>query len=183
MVDSAHDDLTAELTAAIQRGDMAAFERFYRTWFDFAFAQAQRLTAADESFCLDIVQEVMMRAIRSMKPLPNEAALRSWLSTTTRRCAIDSLRREMRRRRREALSGAAIAPEADPDLGDRSAWLRRRLAELDDQTATLLTLRHRFQWTLQQIGQSLRLTPGAVDGRLRRTMDTLRREAREAFDD
>ncbi len=36
-------------------------------------------------------------------------------------------------------------------------------------------MRHRFGWTLQDIGRALGLSPGAVDGRLRRLVRTLRK--------
>jgi DNA-directed RNA polymerase specialized sigma24 family protein len=47
----------------------------------------------------------------------------------------------------------------------------------------MLLMRHRFGWTLQQIGAALGITPGAVAGRLRRLVGGLRRAAQEESDD
>jgi len=46
----------------------------------------------------------------------------------------------------------------------------------------MLLMRHRFGWTLQQIGAALGIKPGAVDGRLRRLVGGLRRRAQEESD-
>jgi RNA polymerase sigma factor (sigma-70 family) len=135
------------------------------------------------SFCLDVIQEAMMRVIRSVRPMDSEAALWSWLRAVIRSCALDRLRREAQRRKRER-AGETAAPAAAPDdLAERLAWLRRELAEMNEREAALLTMRHRFGWTLRQVSDAVGLNPGAVDGRLRRTLQTLRRRAKEAFDE
>ena len=65
------------LTGAIAAGDTDAFSRFYRARFDQMLAEAVRATGRDESFCLDVVQDAMMRVIRSMKPMSSGAPERS----------------------------------------------------------------------------------------------------------
>jgi len=177
------DDSICQLTRAIASGDTEAFARFYRRWFDRMYAEANRVTGRDESFCLDVVHDGMMRVIRFLGPMDSEAVLWSWLRAVIRSCALDRLRREMRRRKREQ-AGEGIAPPAAPDdLEERLAWLRKELAALDGREAALLTMRHRFGWTLRQVADAVGLNPGAVDGRLRRTLQTLRRRAKEAFDE
>jgi DNA-directed RNA polymerase specialized sigma24 family protein len=47
----------------------------------------------------------------------------------------------------------------------------------------MLTMRHRFGWTLRRIGNAVGLSPGAVDGRLGRTREALRKQASEQFND
>jgi DNA-directed RNA polymerase specialized sigma24 family protein len=54
---------------------------------------------------------------------------------------------------------------------------------LDPEIAQMLTMRHRFGWTLRRIGNAVGLSPGAVDGRLGRTRDALRKQASEQFND
>ena len=65
---------SARLTAAIARGDPTAFGRFYELWFDPALALARSISGRDESFCLDVVQDCMLRVVRSMKPLATESS-------------------------------------------------------------------------------------------------------------
>ena len=85
----------AKTTRTIASGDTEALARFYSQWFDPMYAMARRSTGRDESFCLDVVQECMMRVIRSIKPMATESELRRWLHVVVRSCALDALRREL----------------------------------------------------------------------------------------
>ena len=173
-----------ELTAAIASGDTEVFARFYRSRFDAMHAEARRSTGRDESFCLDVVQDAMIRVIRSMKPMDTEQHLNTWLRVVVRSCAYDRLRKEVRRRRWE--KSAVEARQAEPTdevLSEKVAWLGRELAAMNDAQVRLLTMRYRFGWTLQRIGAAVGLKPGAVDGRLARLVAALRRRAQETFDE
>lgn len=175
-----------DMTTAIASGDTEAFARFYKAWFDVAFAEARRLVRNDEQFCLDVVQETMMRVIRNMKPIDDEIGVRRWLRVVVQSCCYDALRRSKRRSQREQSRASGIvgaqqsssATAADDDL---LQWLRAELASLPPDEAHLLTLRFRLGWTLQRIGQSLKLKPGAVDGRINRSLAGLRQRAEERF--
>ena len=173
-----------EFTAAIASGDTEAFARLFRERFDDMFADARRATGRDESFCLDVVQDAMIRVIRSMKPLDTEERLRSWLRVVVRSCAYDRLRKEVRQRKWEAV--AAKLPRETADRAEterRLEWLQAELARLDDPSVRLLLMRYRLGWTLQRIGVAFRLRPGAVDGRVRRLTAALRRRAGETYDE
>jgi RNA polymerase sigma factor (sigma-70 family) len=177
------------LTSAIASGDTEGFARFYRAWFDFTLNEARRLTGRDEQFCLDAVQETMLRVIRRMKPLPHEAALSAWLRAAVRSASIDLLRRDLRRRRRETSNARPASAEAS--CGDdqrerrlareRIDWLRAQLAAMPPEQARLLDLRFRLGWTLSRIAGALSLKTGAVDGRINRALEQLRSSAPEDF--
>lgn len=172
------------LTSAIAAGDTAAFGRFFDEWFGAMCAEAARSTGRDEAFCLDVVQDAMMRVIRSLRPMDTADDLRRWVRVVVRSCAYDRLRSEARRTAREGeRSGRDAAADRSDDLGPRLEWLRRELASLDDRSLDLLIMRHRFGWTLRRIGETLGIGPGAVDGRLRRIVAALRRKRGEAGDD
>jgi RNA polymerase sigma factor (sigma-70 family) len=126
----------------------------------------------------------MMRVIKSIKPLDEEARLARWLQLTTRSAAYDRLRSERRRRNRElSASRPASANVAQSDVDERLEWLRRELLALDPDAASLLMMRHRFNWTLQQIGRVMGLKSGAVDRRLRTITERVRVRAEEVFDE
>lgn len=186
------DEPVSELTSAIASGDPDAFARFYEASFDAVYARAKRIARLDEHDCLDIAQDAYVRMIRSMKPIQDAAALDAWITRVVRSAAYDHLRRIRRRRRRErqratpagaAAVGASRALIDDHDLAERLAWLRTRLALLDRAQADLLALRFQAGMTLDQIGRRLGLTPGGVDGRVRRTLGALEEDAQERFND
>ena len=173
-----------EQTAAIASGDTEAFARFFRSRFDEMYADARRATGRDESFCLDVVQEAMVRVIRSIKPMATEQRLRNWLRVVVRSCAYDQLRKEIRRQRVETAAAQHVpTASADQELADRCEWLGRELASMDAADARLLLMRYRLGWTLEWIGRAVGLKPGAVDGRVGRLVAGLRRRAREKYDD
>jgi RNA polymerase sigma factor (sigma-70 family) len=168
------------MTEGVAAGDAEAFARFFDGWFDFVNAEAARLAGRDEPLRLDVVQDAMMRVIRGMKPMDSREHLQGWLRAAVRTAALDLLRREARRIRRERRSGAAPPGEGrDMERAAQLDWLARELTRLDEADSHLLVLRYRFGWTLRRIGVALGATPGAIDGKLRRLLEMLRRRGGE----
>lgn len=171
------------LTASIASGDTEAFGRFYDDWFDRSLAEAKRCTRRDESFCLDVVQDAMMRVITSMKPIPSEAALKRWMQVVIRSCAYDCIRSEQRRKLREIASSKQEALNVTDEKPEQELkWLHEQIIQLDNADVKLLIMRHRFGWTLTRIGSTLGLKHGTVDRKLRRIINKLKRKARKDFD-
>ncbi len=173
---------TRVLTTAVASGDTEAFALFFNRWFEWMGRESARLSGRDDAFCADVVQDSMMRVIRSLKPLDTEDSLRRWLRVVVRSCVYDRLRAEARRRARDRAAARPARRQPDPDLQGRIRWLERELQSIGDANADLLLMRYRFGWTLQQIGAVLGLKAGAVDGRLRRLLSTLRGRERERHD-
>lgn len=165
-------DSTRELTAAIASGDTEAFARLYRERFDQMYAWARQATRRDEAFCMDAVQNAFVRIIKGMRPLESEGELAGWLRRVTLSACYDQIRNERRRAMREARSQRAHTDE--PVDEERLAWIRNELAALDESVSSLLEMRYRFGWTLERIGRSLGIGPGAADGRIGRAVARLR---------
>lgn len=181
-------DPTRDITAAIARGDPVALERLYRERFDFLYAAARTATRRDESFCLDIVHDAMLRVIKSMKPIDTTPQLEAWLRKAILTAARDRLRAETRRARRESAASEARPAAAESaiessDHAERLAWLTHELNQLDASTRELLSRRHAQGWTLARIAAFLGMKPGAVDARITRATAALRARAPEHPDD
>ncbi len=174
-----------ELTAGMAAGDSRAVEVFYRRYFDIMYAFATQVTRRDESICLDVVQEAVLRVVRTVRRVESEGQFRAWLRLVTQTTALDVLKSESRRRRRESAvavgAGNLAETEADPD--DRMDWLTEQVAKLDPQIVRIIDLRFQHRWTLARIGQALGLSAGTVDGRLRRALGRLRELAGSEFRD
>jgi RNA polymerase sigma factor (sigma-70 family) len=154
-------------------GDPRAVELFYSQYFDFLYQHARRATGRDEAFCLDVVQDAVIRILRTIRRAESQSQLRAWLGLVVRTTAYDLLKSERRRAARQAV---LVPAEEDRDeTGDqRLDALRREIAKLDPQLIQLIELRFERQWTLARIAAKLGLTIGTVDGRLRRALLTLR---------
>lgn len=163
-------------------GDAAAIEAFYRRYFDQLLqmsANALRMKRYDEARCMDIVHDAILRIVRCVKPMQTELHLLNWCRLVVKSCALDRLRREQRRARRELDS---VRPESEEsDCSEQIAWLDGQIAALDPALAKIIRLRFRDGWTLARISALLDTTTGKIDGQLRRAIDKLRNEAKVAF--
>jgi RNA polymerase sigma-70 factor (ECF subfamily) len=170
------DDIQ-HLTAAMAAGDSDAVGSFYRDYFDWMYIQAKLATRRDESFCLDVVQDAVLRVMRTIRPVDSEARLRAWLRLVVQTTAFDLIRNQRRRTAREA---ASVVPETIDtiDRKEQLDWLAQQLKRLDPQLVTMIELRFDQQWTLQRIGRLLGLSTGAIDSRLRRVLKNLRSAAK-----
>jgi RNA polymerase sigma factor (sigma-70 family) len=171
------------MTAAMAAGDGAAIEAFYRRCFDAMLSMSRRAVghrARDESLVLDIVHDAMLRIVRCVKTIDTEPHLLNWTRLVVQSCALDRLRQEQRRQRREL-----ARPEMSPpdDLDEQSAWLAAEIAKLEPSLAKLIKLRFAEGWTLARIATAFRTTTGQIDGRLRRAIQKLRADAGAAFDE
>jgi RNA polymerase sigma-70 factor (ECF subfamily) len=172
------------LTGRIARGDEAAFAAFYETWFERLLAFARAATRRDEAFCLDAVQDCMLRVVQRLPALPSEEAVAAWLARALLRVAVDRLRAEARRARREDAAAQAASPAADDSLlaAEERAWLRARLDELPERDRALLRARFGEGMTLAAAGAACGVTGDAAHGRIRRLLQKLEAAAKRAFD-
>ena len=180
---------TAALTPRIARGDAVAFSAFYEAWFDGAFALARTVSRRGEDFCLDVVQDVMLKVIKRMPAMTNEPAVAAWMSRTVVSAALDRLRSEQRRRRREDAvavarpESTAVEPIAVLAAGEQRGWLVRQLASLPAADRALLLERFDGEQTLAAVGARFGLNEDQAHGRLRRLVQRLRRAAQEWLGD
>jgi RNA polymerase sigma factor (sigma-70 family) len=174
------DDGIGRLTEAVAAGESWAIETFYRQQFDWLYRQAVWATGRDEAFCLDVVQEAVLRILRTIRRANSPAQLRAWLAIVVRTTALDMLKAEGRRRRREHLAAVGEAGRSDPpdDTDARLDWLRRQIGLLDPHLVRLVELRYTRGWTLARIGSALHLPTSTVNGRLRMALRRLSRQAR-----
>lgn len=175
-----HQDDTRSLTRAIASGDPDAFTRLYNEWFGWVVNEICRITGRDEQFALDITQDVMLKAARKMKPLPSSSALAAWFRTTALRCALTRLRSEQRRAKRErAAASSAERLNSPTHSAEHTRWIRNALGALDVETRTLIEARFRLGYTLRSVGSLAGITPSAADGRLNRSLNSLRKQAHD----
>jgi RNA polymerase sigma factor (sigma-70 family) len=164
------------LARSAARGDEFAIGTLYELRFDHVYAAAQRATGRDEHFCLDVVQETFLRVLRagaSLGRLNNDAHVDRWLARVTQSAALDMLRAEYRRVRRERARSPRDEESPDPSaLSMQIAALQRELESLPDADRDLLRLRASGM-TLAGIAEHVGSTIGSINGRLRRVTGSL----------
>ncbi|MBL8885103.1 MAG: sigma-70 family RNA polymerase sigma factor [Phycisphaerales bacterium] len=178
------DRRTSALCGSIRRGHEQSVRDFYTDWFPTLLSWSTSFIPSDEHLALDIVQETMIRVIRSLPALDSHAALVAWLRAANRSAAIDLLRRRVASQARER---AAARPESSdsvhPQHHGKSAFvgddrdfnaLTQALATLSPDDQLLLRLRSDSSASFEQLASSFGGTPDSLYGRARRALARLR---------
>jgi RNA polymerase sigma-70 factor, ECF subfamily len=150
----------------------------YRETIGPLFSYVSRSCGGDRTLAEDVTQEAWLRAVREWprKGLPDQPI--AWLTTVARNLLVSYYRRK-----RPGPLDSAAAEEALAALDDRRTERQARtavvchaLARLPAAEAQLLEAFHFDDQRMSQIAGTLGLSERAVEGRLRRARQKLRRE-------
>lgn len=183
-IDAPPEQTWLEVTRGIRSGDAESLTVFYEHYFDQVYRQVLAIVGRDEQTCLDIVQDTMLKIIRCVKPMANEAQLSAWTRAVTKSVSYDWLRKQKRAPKLSDPDRELEQPK-DPPIDDlaRIVWLEQQLQSLPSELQRLLSLRYRLGWSLRRIGEKIGLKTGAVDGRIRRAIEMLQEKAKRDFDE
>lgn len=179
------DAWAARVSLGVQRGERDALAEFYSAWFDRCRALASRATGRDESFCLDVVQDAMVKAAGGLRRVETAAELSAWMRRVVLSCAMDRLRDEAARERRQRVAAGlrGASAELDAATAERMAWLEGELSGCTAEERALLRQRIVNRATLEQAGAMIGATGTVAHGRVRRLIEALRRAGKARFGD
>jgi RNA polymerase sigma-70 factor (ECF subfamily) len=174
----------AELVVRIGRRDERALGEVARRHRGPTIALARRLVA-DDALAEDVAQEVFLRLWQEPERYDRErGALRSFLLAQTHGRAIDRVRSETARRRREERDAAQSPPRQEAPEGpvvERAVAdeVRRALGTLTEQEQKAVELAYFGGHSYREVARILRLPEGTVKGRIRTALSKLREELAE----
>jgi RNA polymerase sigma factor (sigma-70 family) len=164
------------LTAALRRGDEAAFAWLHGAWSGRINRYCFALAAGDEPFAREIAQAAWLRLARHVRVVRDEQALWNWIACAARHAATD-LRRKGGRYFRTLLRFAEWwqRPGDDTDADCRLlAALEAALDKLATDERALIEGRYFAGESLEAISARQALSIRAVEGRLARLRTRLR---------
>jgi RNA polymerase sigma-70 factor (ECF subfamily) len=151
-----------------------SIRRIYRDTLDDFYGVVSRRCDGDRELTEDVVQETWLRAVRAwqLDGIPEKPM--AWLTTVASRI----LANHFRRRRPERLDESAHDVEATDSTErlERRSLLERALARLPALQGRLLEAFHFEEHPMADIAREHGLSERAVEGRLRRARQNLRRE-------
>ena len=154
-----------ELLRRAADGDARAIRSLYDRYAPRVYAVVRRI-AADDDLAQDYAQEAWIRAIRALPTFRGDARFSTWLHRIAVNAALQALRRNATRTKRESPVPAdvAIAPAHSDSL------LRRRLEQalegLPEGMRQVLILHDVEGYTHEEIGDVLGVTPGTSKSQL-----------------
>ena len=174
----------AELVVRIGRRDERALGEVLRRHREPTIAFARRIVA-DDALAEDVAQEVFLRLWQEPQRYDRDrGALRAFLLAQTHGRAIDRVRSDTARHRREERD-AVLSPDrqaaAEEPVVERvvADEVRQALATLSDQEQKAVELAYFGGHSYREVARILDLPEGTVKGRIRSALSKLREELAE----
>jgi RNA polymerase sigma-70 factor, ECF subfamily len=170
------EDVALASIRRAQTGDLDAFESLYRQHSGRVYALCLRLVAGDKSDATELMQDVFVRAWRSLATFRGDCAFSSWLHRLAVNTMLENARSETRREARvllmddtSRLPGAARSSGLELKMDMESA-----VASLPKGARTAFVLHDIEGYHHQEIAQQLGISVGTVKAQLHRARRLLR---------
>lgn len=163
------------LVAALNGGDVSAFDALYFRYRGWVVRLAYRFTANHDD-ALDVLQETFTYVFRKFPGFILTARMTTFLYPVVKNLSIAARRKRERHAGDEALPQATA--RAEPDLDAQRNELAFVLAGLPEGQREVLLMRFVDDMSLAEIGQALQIPEGTVKSRLHNAIATLREDAR-----
>lgn len=168
------------LTQRMRGGDERAFTEFHARYYRRLYGYAFVLCGGSEQDSAEVAQETLLRVVRYVKRMPNESVLWSWLTVLIRSAAADHGRRKSRYRVlldrvRLTIDLSRAADGACDTRTDLLNLLDEAMRSLTEDERMLVQRKYFSRETCRHIARDLKLSERAVEGRLTRAREKLRR--------
>jgi RNA polymerase sigma-70 factor (ECF subfamily) len=151
----------------------------YGETIDALYAYASRRCGGDRALAEDVTQEAWLRAVREWRRTGLPAAPLAWLTVVVRNLILNHYRRQGRApvatiSPDELL--AAVESNRMSESSEVASMVNRALARLPSGQVQLLEAFHFERIKVAEIARLFHMSERAVEGRLRRARERLRRE-------
>jgi RNA polymerase sigma-70 factor, ECF subfamily len=157
----------------------AELERLYDDTIDELYGYASRRCGGQRELAEDVTQEAWFRALRHWRVHGVPSNPLGWLTTVARNLIVS----HFRRREGVPLDGmspaevlAAVEANTVSDSAEVASLVSQALARIPPAEAQLLETFHYDRLKMSQLAEAYGISERAVEGRLRRARERLRRE-------
>ncbi|MDQ6421271.1 sigma-70 family RNA polymerase sigma factor [Paenibacillus sp. LHD-117] len=165
-----------------RNGDFDAFRQIVLQYSNALFSVAFSIIG-DFHEAQDATQEAFVKCYRRLHTLDDPSKLGSWLYAIVYRTSLDFVKKKKQTLPYED----AIAPS----INYVDAWLDQRMTQetiwnaiqnLEQTSKMAITLHYLSEWSMKEIGQFLNLSLSAVESRIRRAREMLKRQLAGDFE-
>jgi RNA polymerase sigma factor (sigma-70 family) len=165
----------ADLVARCRRGDQEAWNELVNRFSRYVFAITTRVYRLGQHDAEDVFQDVFARTYERLDDLREDAAVRPWIGTLTRRLCVDRLRSAGREQPAEEPLDPAETDDAFAQL-DESLAVHQGLRALPEHCGEILDRFFACDESYRAIGDALDLPPVTIASRISRCLKKLRAE-------
>lgn len=180
---SKHTPLTdLQLIIDAQRGDFEAFRMIVARYSNAMFSVAYSVLG-DFHEAQDVTQEAFVKCYKNLHVLKDPARLGSWLYSIAYRTSLDFVKKKKQ--------NLPYNETITQNSNDVHSWLEqyviqdsigRALQSLEEKSKTAIVLHYLSEWSIKEISQFLNLSVSAVESRIRRAKETLKRFLADDFE-
>ena len=165
----------ADLVARCREGDQQAWNELVNRFSRYVYAITSRVYRLSQQDAEDVFQDVFARTFEHLDDLRDDAAVRPWIATLTRRLCVDRLRSGGR----EQLVEEPL-PETENDDGlaqlDEAMAVHDAMRTLPEHCAEILDRFFTRDESYRTIGEALDIAPGTIASRISRCLAKLKRQ-------
>lgn len=172
------------ILARAKRGELDAFEELVRRYEKRVYAVALRSSGSPED-AADIVQEVFLRAWRSIESFRGDSGFSTWLFRITMNLCVDFARHKQAQPQTQSMvdeeenerpmPDTAPTPEEHLENRELGRELAAALEEISEEHRRIVLLRDVSGMSYTEIAEVLEISEGTVKSRLSRARIALRK--------
>ena len=165
----------ADLVARCRSGDQAAWNELVNRFSRYVYAITSRVYRLSQHDAEDVFQDVFTRTFEHLDDLRDDAAVRPWIATLTRRLCVDKLRGGGREQLVEEPLDDAGADDGLAEL-DEAMAVHEAMKALPEHCAEVLDRFFTRDESYKTIGEALDLPPGTIASRISRCLTKLKNQ-------
>jgi RNA polymerase sigma factor (sigma-70 family) len=166
----------ADLVARCREGDQEAWNELVNRFSRYVYAITSRVYRLSAHDAEDVFQDVFTRTFERLDDLRDDAAVRPWIATLTRRLCVDKLRGGGREHLvEEPLEDIGGADDGLAEL-DEAMAVHDAMRTLPEHCAEILDRFFTRDESYRTIGEALELPPGTIASRISRCLSKLKNQ-------
>src|SRR4051812_16429918 len=163
----------ADLVARCRSGDQEAWNELVHRFSRYVYAITSRVYRLSSHDAEDVFQDVFARTFEHLDELRDDAAVRPWIGTLTRRLCVDRLRSGTREQPVEELEETSDGTDPLAEL-DEAMAVHEAMRGLPEHCAEILDRFFTRDESYKAIGEALDLPAGTIASRISRCLSKLR---------